>query len=60
MDLPTIAPAHRNILVLLPVITMVTVALSGRIVFGSLTDLFDFQLYYMAVQNILHGQMPRA
>lgn len=60
MDLPTIAPARRNILVLSPVITMVVVALSGRIIFGSLTDLFDFQLYYMAVQNILHGQMPWA
>jgi hypothetical protein len=60
MDLPTIAPARRNILVLSSVITMVAVALFGRIVFGSLTDLFDFQLYYMAVQNILHGQMPWA
>jgi hypothetical protein len=60
MNLPKIPPAHRIILILAPIITVIAVGLFGRIVFGSLTDLFDFQLYYDAVENILHGQMPWA
>ena len=60
MNLPKISAARRNILILTPIITIIAVGLFGRIVFGSLTDLFDFQLYYQAVENILHGQMPWA
>lgn len=60
MNLPKIPAAHRNILVLSPIITVVAVGLFGRIFFGSLTDLFDFQIYYQAVENILNGQMPWA
>ena len=60
MNLPTISAARRNILILSPIITVIAVGLFGRIVFGSLTDLFDFQLYYQAVGNILQGQVPWA
>ena len=60
MNLPKITPSRRNILILTPIITIIAVGLFGRIVFGSLTDLFDFQLYYQAVENILRGQMPWA
>jgi hypothetical protein len=60
MNLPKIPPAHRTILVLLPIITLVAVGIFGGVVFGSLADLFDFQLYYQAVQNILDGQLPWA
>ena len=60
MNLPKINPAHRTILIVSPLITIVAVGFFGLIFFGSLTDLFDFQLYYQAVQNILHGQLPWA
>jgi hypothetical protein len=60
MNLPKISAARRNILILSPIITLIAVGLFGRIFFGSLTDLFDFQIYYQAVENILHGQMPWA
>jgi hypothetical protein len=60
MNLPKISVARRNILILSPIITVIAVGLAGRIAFGSLTDLFDFQIYYQAVENILHGQMPWA
>ena len=60
MNLPKIPAAHRNLMVLAPVITVIAVGLFGWIVFGSLADLFDFQIYYDAVENILHGQLPWA
>jgi hypothetical protein len=60
VNLPGITPVRRNILILSPLITIIAVGLFGRIFFGSLADLFDFQIYYQAVENILHGQMPWA
>ena len=60
MNLPKIPAAHRNLMVLAPVITVIAVGLFGWIVFGSISDLFDFQIYYDAVENILHGQLPWA
>lgn len=60
MNLPKIPAAHRNLLVLAPIITVIAVGLFGRIVFGTLADLYDFQIYYDAVENILHGQLPWA
>jgi hypothetical protein len=60
MNLPKISATRRNILILSPIITIVAVSIFGAMVFGSFTDLFDFQIYYQAVQNILHGQLPWA
>jgi hypothetical protein len=60
MNLPAVAPARRNILIILPIVTVVAIGVFGRLATGSTTDLFDFQIYYNAVQNILHGQLPWA
>jgi hypothetical protein len=60
MNLPKIPPAYRTILILAPIITIIAVGLFGRVVFGSFADLFDFQIYYDAAENILHGQLPWA
>ncbi|OPX62263.1 MULTISPECIES: hypothetical protein [unclassified Methanoregula] len=60
MNLPAVAPARRNILILLPLITVICVGLFGRLATGSFADLFDFQIYYTAVENVLGGRMPWA
>lgn len=60
MNLAAISPTRRAILAITPLVTVIAVGLFGRIFFGAFTDLFDFQLYYQAVQNILHGQLPWA
>jgi len=60
MNLPAVAPTRRNILILLPVTTVIFVGLFGRLATGNFADLFDFQIYYTAVENILGGRMPWA
>ena len=60
MNLPAVTAPRRNILILLPVITVIFVGLFGRIAAGNFADLFDFQIYYNAVENLLGGRMPWA
>jgi hypothetical protein len=60
MQLPAIAASRRNILVVLPIVTVIAVGLFGRFTVGTFADLFDFQIYYGAVDNVLHGQLPWA
>jgi hypothetical protein len=58
MNLPKINPKHRTILILSSIITILAVSIFGIIVFRSLTNLYDFQIYYEGVRNILSGQLP--
>ncbi len=58
MNVPKINPIHRNLLIITPLITIVVVGIFGIIVFGSFTNLFDFQIYYQGVHNIISGQLP--
>lgn len=60
MHLPAIAPDRRNVLICLPIVTVIAVGLYGRLSVGSVADLFDFQIYYNAVENVLSGRMPWA
>lgn len=60
MHLPAIASFRRNLFIILPIVTVIAVGLFGRLAAGAYTDLFDFEIYFNAVGNILHGQLPWA
>jgi hypothetical protein len=60
MHLPAIDPKKRNILILTSIATKIFVAFLLVIVFRSFIDMYDYQLYYQSVQNIVSGALPWA
>lgn len=60
MSLPAINPRQRNILILTSIATKIFVVLFLLIIFHAFVDLYDYQLYYQSVQNILSGALPWA
>ncbi len=60
MNLPAINPRQRNILILTSIATKIFVLMILVFVFHTFVDLYDYQLYIEAVQNILGGALPWA
>lgn len=60
MHLPAISPKHRNYLIAASVSTKLFLLGLLVFVFHSLPDMFDYQNYYVAMQNIVQGLAPWA
>jgi hypothetical protein len=58
MILPKIIPKHRNILIITSIITKIFVIFLTTYIFNSFVDMWDYQIYFRAIQNIFNGTFP--
>lgn len=58
MNLPAISPQTRKHLILASVLTKIFLITIWILFVSSLIDLYDFEIYYNAAQNVFHGMLP--